>query len=125
MKPFHVVAETHDLVTDVPPSIPGAPATLLSHSPHRIGGSGGAAAVCAGLPDDTCNTVIPNSSKAFIIVSQKMPSQLYAGVYDKSFIIEDISMVYAYLLEFAERTCVITMLTPCPAGHVPNAIPDA
>jgi hypothetical protein len=124
MKPFHVVAETHDLVTDVSPSIPGPPATLLSHSPHRIVGSGGASVFGAGVPADTCNAVIPSSSKTFIIISQ-MSSQLYAGVYDKSFIIEDISMIYAYLLEFAERTFVITMLTPCPAGHVPHAIPDA
>ena len=34
-------------------------------------------------------------------------------------------MVYAYLLEFADCDCVITMLTPHPAGHVPNAIHHA
>jgi len=68
---------------------------------------------------------IPNNSKAFITFSQKLSSRLYAGVYDRSLNVEEIKMVYAYLLEFADCSYAMTMLTPYPAGHVPDAILDA
>jgi hypothetical protein len=124
MKPFHVAAETHDRVTDVPPSNSGGPVTLLSHRPHRIGGSGGAAAVGACAPDVICNPTIPSNSKTFITFSKKllsgfMPECTTHALYRRH------KMVYAYLLEFADCSCAMTMLTPHPAGHVPNAILDA
>src|ERR1700685_2846021 len=72
MKPFHVVAETQDRVTDVPPSRSGGPLTLLSHRPHRIGGSAGAATVGAFAPEAISNTVIPGSSRTFIAISQNV-----------------------------------------------------
>jgi hypothetical protein len=125
MKPFHVAAETHDRVTDVPPSKSGGPVTLLSHRPHRISGSGGAAAVGARAPANACNPAIPSNSKTFITSPKICFQALCRSVRQKALIIEDRKMVYAYLLEFADCSCAMTMLTPHPAGHVPNAILDA
>jgi len=104
MKPFHVAAETHDRVTDVPPSKSGGPVTLLSHKPHRIGGSDGAALVGACPPDVTCNPTIPSNSKAFIAIS-KSSSRLYAGVYDRSPTIEDKR--WSMLIFWSSQTVVM------------------